>query len=557
MKNKSIKSLVLLVVLFILTSELYATDYHVGSNQAYTSINAVPWESMLAGDNVYIHWRSVAEGGAYHEKWVINVAGTEESPFVVSGVLGPNGERPVIDGNAALTRTQLNYWGGDRSIIKIGGSSIPDNETASFIIIENLEIHSANPDYSFTDDGGNQMDYKNLAASIFIETGNNIIVRNCVIYNSGNGIFSAWESSNVLIEKNYIYGNGNEGRIYEHNAYTESTNITYQYNRFGPLRSGAGGNNLKDRSAGLVVRYNWIQGGNRLLDLVESEFDSYYNNPVYRKTFVYGNILIEEEGGNPQAIHYGGDNGDETIYRKGKLYFYNNTLYSVRTDNTTLIRLSSNDEFADIRNNILFVTAVGSTLALLDDAGHATIKNNWIKPGWVNSHSGTISGTIDNDESNIESSNPGFVNATSYDFHLLKSSSAINKGTSLLADVISEHGLTMEYKTHQDSTSRAINGVLDIGAYEYDSEIVTGMLNNMLPEKEKYQLYPNPVKNNLFFNLEDAVKDGKVYTLAGKAIFSFDKSNNNQIDVSKLNRGTYLLELNTLEGKTVLKFIKK
>ena len=73
------------------------------------------------------------------------------------------------------------------------------------------------------------------------------------------------------------------------------------------------GNNLKDRSAGLVVRYNWLEGGNRLLDLVESDFPSYYENPSYRNTYVYGNVLVEQDGGNSQVIHYGGDNGNTTF----------------------------------------------------------------------------------------------------------------------------------------------------------------------------------------------------------------------------------------------------
>lgn len=81
----------------------YATDYHVGPAQAYTNIGDVPWESMNAGDHVFIHYRSTP----YYEKWVINVQATAAQPFSVIGVLGPNGERPVISGDGATTRLQL------------------------------------------------------------------------------------------------------------------------------------------------------------------------------------------------------------------------------------------------------------------------------------------------------------------------------------------------------------------------------------------------------------------------------------------------------------------
>ena len=198
----------------------------------------------------------------------------------------------------------------------------------------------------FTDDSGNVRAYGNNAASIHIERGENIIIRGCIIRDSGNGLFASSSDTEVardiLIEGNYIHGNGNVGRIYEHNVYTAGIGMTYQWNRFGPLLEGAGGNNLKDRSAGLVVRYNWLEGGNRQLDLVDAE-DSVQirNDPAYGQTYVYGNILIEpEDAGNKQIVHYGGDSGQTSWYRKGTLHFYQNTLVSLRLDGTTLDRKS-------------------------------------------------------------------------------------------------------------------------------------------------------------------------------------------------------------------------
>ena len=104
---------------------------------------------------------------------------------------------------------------------------------------------------------------------MFIEKGAHIVVRNCILDDNGNGLFIANGTSDVLVEGNSIYGNGNSGSIYEHNTYTEALGIVYQYNHFGPLCANCLGNNLKDRSAGTVVRYNWIEAGNRQLDLVD------------------------------------------------------------------------------------------------------------------------------------------------------------------------------------------------------------------------------------------------------------------------------------------------
>src|SRR6185503_15289607 len=138
------------------------------------------------------------------------------------------------------------------------------------------------------------------------------------------------------------------------------------------------GNNLKDRSAGLVVRYNWIEAGNRQLDLVDGEdSSSIRNDPRYRETHVYGNVLIEPDAaGNRQITHYGGDSGGTASYRKGVLYFYHNTVVSTRTDRTTLFRLSTNEEHCDARNNIVYVTAAGNTLALIDDTGALSVSHN-------------------------------------------------------------------------------------------------------------------------------------------------------------------------------------
>ena len=136
-----------------------------------------------------------------------------------------------------------------------------------------------------------------------------------MLHDSGNGLFiGAFDGAtqDILIEGNHIFDNGIENSYYEHNTYTAAIHITYQFNRLGRLRPAAAGNNLKDRSAGLVVRYNWIEDGNRQLDLVDAEDSAVLvNHPDYRRTFVYGNVLVEADGeGNSQIVHYGGDSGD-------------------------------------------------------------------------------------------------------------------------------------------------------------------------------------------------------------------------------------------------------
>jgi hypothetical protein len=224
-----------------------------------------------------------------------------------------------------------------------------------------------------------------------------------------------------------------------------------EYNYFGPTKAGAGGNNLKDRSAGLVVRYNWIEGGNRQLDLVETDSATIQSDPSYRGTFVYGNVLIEPDAaGNRQIAHYGGDNGTTSKYRKGTLFFYNNTLVSYRTDRTTLFRLSTNEERADTRNNVFYVTAAGSTLSLVDETGVLDLSHNWFKPGRVATF-GTLGGVINDDGTSVVGSSPGFLNEAGQDFGLATNSANVNAGTVLAPDPLPEPGLSREYVKHQSS----------------------------------------------------------------------------------------------------------
>ncbi|MBI5545928.1 MAG: polysaccharide-degrading enzyme, partial [Deltaproteobacteria bacterium] len=224
---------------------------------------------------------------------------------------------------------------------------------------------------------------------------------------------------------------------------------------------------LKDRSVGTVIRYNWIEGGNRNLDLVDAEDDpTLTSDPRYRSTFVYGNVFIKLEGGNNQVIHYGGDSGDTDIYRKGTLHLFNNTLVSTRSGNTTLLRLSTNEERADVRNNVLYVAAGGASLAMVDETGVVDLRNNWSKPGWVDCH-GALQGTINDLGGAVTGASPGFVDEVAQDYRLASGAACIDRGAALHAAVLPAHALGWQYVPHQSGELRPMSGSLDLGAFEH------------------------------------------------------------------------------------------
>lgn len=444
-----------------------AAVFEVGPGKAYATPNDVAWESIAGGDEVRIHWRAEP----YKSKWVICAAGTAAAPIVVRGVPGPEGQLPVISGDGATTRSALNYWGQERSVIKVGGASVPADTTPKHILIENLEVRSGRPPFVFTRTNGVQAAYTNNTAPIWVEKAENLTVRNCILHDSGNGFMvssgDSLASRNILLESCYIHSNGNVGSIYEHNIYTAAIGMVFQGNRLGPLRAGCGGNNLKDRSAGLVVRYNWIEGGNRQLDLVDGEDSGLIRaDPSYSRTHVYGNQLIEGDGdGNRQIVHYGGDSGTTSAYRKGVLHFYHNTVVSRQASKTALFRLSTNDETCEARNNIFLVTAAGPTLALMEDAGQLKLAANWIKPSWKTTHGSSFTGTVTGAATLVTGTDPGFANVVANDFRLRLGSACVDAGGALHADA-AQLPVERQYVPHQRTESRAQLGAADLGALE-------------------------------------------------------------------------------------------
>jgi hypothetical protein len=440
-----------------------ALTFEVGPGMPCETIGEVPWESLAPGDSVLIHWRA----DPYHEKWVICREGSLGAPIVVKGIPGPAGDLPVVNGQDATTRSQLDYWNESRGIIKIGGASNPPDCMPSYIVLEGLDIRTGRPPYSFWSAAGSYTSYASNSAAVYVEKGHCLTFRNCVLADCANGLFTSYQSDSVLVHACHIHDNGMEGSIYQHNSYCESQGITYEFNHYGPLRSECLGNNLKDRSSGCVIRYSWIESGNRQLDLVDSDYPQLYNDHSYRTTFVYGNILIEPDGaGNSQICHYGGDSGTTSHYRKGVLHFYNNTVVSTRSGNTTLFRLSTNDESSDCRNNIVYVTASGYRLAMLDDTGVLDLRHDWFKTGWVNCH-GSMSGAVNDSGGIVTGTAPGFWDEGAQEFWLVSGSDCLDAGTCEAVACLPGNAVIREYVKHQGGKGRPGNGGLDIGAYEY------------------------------------------------------------------------------------------
>ncbi|AMV19001.1 right-handed parallel beta-helix repeat-containing protein [Planctomyces sp. SH-PL14] len=443
-----------------------AETYRIGPAETRTSLAQVPWDRLLPGDIVEI----VARPEPYRNKFVLCRRGTQAEPIIIRGILGPNGERPILDGENAVTPPGLNFWSEKRGVIKIGGANHPDDTMPAWITIENLEITNARHDVFFLGRDG-LTEYAGNASAIYVEKGENLVFRNCRFHHCGNGFLSSHDTKSILVEGCHIHDNGVAGSILEHNSYTETEGITFQTCRFGPLVKGAGGTALKDRSAGLVVRYNWIEGGNRQLDLVDAQEGEHLRGKAeYDSAFVYGNVLVEYEGkDNNQIVHFGGDSGIPANNRQGPLWFCNNTVVSFRKEKTCLFRLSTNRQRVEAQNNIVYVEAEGRMLSILDETGDAHLQGNWFKEGWKKCH-GDIQGSVTDNDTLIgkkgteAATDPGFVNLAGLDFRLRANAAARQPRPA--TGLPSPHVLTIEPPTPtRPAQRRPAETVLFPGAF--------------------------------------------------------------------------------------------
>ncbi len=387
------------------------TDYAVGPGQPLTALDQVPWERLAPGDTVRIHHSATP----YRGKFLLAARGTAERPVRVCGVRGPQGERPVIDGQDAVTRPALQaaFTASASDILQRRALAMVTTlasdawtDRPAHLQIDGLKFTRAQPAYRFRDAAGALQTYADFGACVWIDRGVHITIADNELTDCVMGVFSRTtdDGSGAITEHlrlvgNVVHGNGLVGNESVHNTYTQGLGVVIEHNVFGALRPGARGNAVKDRSAGLVVRYNRIEEGAHALDLVEAEdFPRLATSrPEYRTTRVYGN-QIRKNGDTGSVIHYGGDHYGSTpgalwgepVYRKGVLQFFHNTVI-VTGHGAAVFQLSTTEERAEVWNNaFVFASTVAEKSLRMGQSvappwttgGLLHLGRNWLSLGW-------------------------------------------------------------------------------------------------------------------------------------------------------------------------------
>ncbi len=137
---------------------------------------------------------------------------------------------------------------------------------------------------------------------------------------------------------------------------------------------------------------------------------------------------------------------------------------------------------------------------------------------------------------------PDFVNANAGDFHLLATSSAIDKGTAVDAP-----------KVDFDSVNRPIGHGYDIGAYEYPTTL--SVMN--LSEEDHIFCYPNPTKDMLFIE-GDSILSVCILNSRGQLIQQMMVNKKiTKINLSHLSQGVYFVKIVSVKGSILKKIIHK
>lgn len=77
-------------------------------------------------------------------------------------------------------------------------------------------------------------------------------------------------------------------------------------------------------------------------------------------------------------------------------------------------------------------------------------------------------------------------------------------------------------------------------------------------EFQNVNIYPNPVQNELFIQIEEGqVMEMVILDYSGRIVKSIANNNAGSVDVSELKQGSYLLKVSTEKGTSTKRFIKQ
>jgi hypothetical protein len=241
-----------------------------GGNQV-TTADAI---TVAAGQTVYFT-------PPYFEKVILTAAGTSDSPIIVQGIADPTtGALPVLDAHNASTGPNMAHTGSaayhDAYGFVLFARNAGNNSWPAYLTLRNLRIQSGRVGLTGYDGSNSAYTYVS-GGGIRLENATSVTLEELEILDSDNGVFGKTDPGtnpaqslvDLTVRGNHFYRNGLGSG--SHQSYLEANGIVYEKNWYDTPAAGSACSQLKDRSSGTVIRYNYFYPSLRVLDLVNSQ----------------------------------------------------------------------------------------------------------------------------------------------------------------------------------------------------------------------------------------------------------------------------------------------
>lgn len=410
---------------FVDKSNPNANDNNHGTEEAPWATIQKGAEVAQAGDTVYVKY------DIYNEDITMVNSGNENDGFI--SFIGLGSERPVIDGTGKSRK--LIYWHGTSD----GGVQ------KNYIIMDGFEI-------------------RNAAKWAIWMQGNNNIIKNCRIHNSGSTAIQIITGSYNIITNNEIYNTGWNGISWESNngnSGIRTDNNTIEYNYIHDLPNHVAINGFPNEGSG-----NWDQYGgvgnivrfNKIFNCLEGFYFRYEKDMK-----IYGNLIVNIYG--YQGIHFHVTTGDNSSTYTSNSKIFNNVIANCAQNGI----FNTNAKNLEIKNNIFYNNTVGNRFHDIE------FKSRTISPGNILDYNLYYGQTSSQKQINLYGStytipeiqaigmelngmfaDPLFTDTSNDNYSVLKNSPAIDAGLNLSAP----------FNIDLDGIARPQGLTFDIGAYE-------------------------------------------------------------------------------------------
>lgn len=330
----------------------------------------VPWLSLNPCDTIKIYAKPNLQ--AYNNALFIAARGAPNKFIEIIGVPDAAGNKPIFDGNNASMPLNAGmpavFNGMGMIMVAPPDSSVaPAGYKPGYIRISGFKVINSKEKTTtgalnyYTNLSGAKVQWDGASGGIYGNGVEHLVVDNNELAYNGWGLFvnsspsystvladQRWQSRDLLVTHNYFHDNGSvtypNGT---HNSYTEVIGSTYEYNYYDSPLVAAYPDAMKERSSGIVVRYNYFHNGQTIIDLRDPQSNQDFERlqidflgaPLASMAFIYSNTIVVDSSdfnfGDPPIIVGYGDGGNPNNpstnnhqVRYGNLFFYNNKVIS-------------------------------------------------------------------------------------------------------------------------------------------------------------------------------------------------------------------------------------